>query len=158
MIQEAAALEKAQEKQANIAMSEFEQAKSEVETAIEEETEASKRYSDLTAKRSEAGSKSAEERRSLMEMQQKLALLEVMAVNNQKMKWLEERRKAATEVAEAAKRNLADQRAKEKEALEATRRALEEAKQLKGGGKGGRGGVKRTSVGVHWKRPGSLKV
>merc|ERR1712039_875971 len=68
-----------------------------------------------------------------MDAQKRVALIELQAMNDRKMKDLEEKRKAATEAAEAAKKHLADQRQKEKEALQATRKALEEARALKGG-------------------------
>merc|ERR1712217_881310 len=74
-------------------------------------------------------------RRDLMEAQKKVALLEIHAMNARKMQELEARRKAAADAAEQAKKFLAE-RQKEKEALEATRKALEEARALKGGGKG----------------------
>eukprot|EP00408_Alexandrium_pacificum_P010171 CAMPEP_0171234214 /NCGR_PEP_ID=MMETSP0790-20130122/41316_1 /TAXON_ID=2925 /ORGANISM="Alexandrium catenella, Strain OF101" /LENGTH=86 /DNA_ID=CAMNT_0011700489 /DNA_START=1 /DNA_END=261 /DNA_ORIENTATION=+ len=54
-----------------------------------------------------------------------------MAVNKKKMQELEEKRKAASDAAEAAKRTLLEHRQKEKTAMEATRKALEEAKALK---------------------------
>merc|ERR1719411_1477311 len=82
-------------------------------------------------------------RKELLEQQKQIAMLEVHAVTFAKMKELEDRRKAATEAAEAAKRNLAEQRLKEKEALEATRKALAESRALTKGVKG----TKRTSEG-----------
>merc|ERR1712151_757960 len=89
-----------------------------------------------------------------MEAQKKVAMLEVMAVNQRRMAELEERRRAASEAAEAAKRHLQEQRQKEKEALEATRRALEEARAAKGGGKGrGKRGAEGAADATSPKRP-----
>merc|ERR1712083_714863 len=82
------------------------------------------------------GKKVDEARHALMDAQKRVALIELQAMNDRKMKELEEKRRAASEAAEAAKKHLADQRQEEKEALQATRKALEEARALKGGGKG----------------------
>jgi len=55
-------------------------------------------------------------------------MMEVLAVNHAKMKALEDTRKRAQEAAEQAKRNMFEQKQREKEALEATRRALAEVR------------------------------
>ena len=88
---------------------------------------------------------SRKQRRKLLEEQKRLAMLEVMAINASKIKLLEERRKAASEAAEAAKRAMLEQKQKEKEALEAMRRQLEEARVSLVAAKGGGRGVKRAS-------------
>merc|ERR1712217_46718 len=135
-IAEAAALEAAQDAQVNAAQAEYEQAKKEVEEAIAKEAEAAAAYRAIKEKRASTGKKVDEARHALMDAQKRVALIELQAMNDRKMKELEEKRRAATEAAEAAKKHLADQRQKEKEALQATRKALEEARAMKGGGKG----------------------
>merc|ERR1711948_213556 len=135
-IAEAAALEAAQDAQVQAAQAEYDQAKKEVEDAIAKESETAAAYRAIKEKRASSGKKVDEARHALMDAQKRVALIELQAMNDRKMKELEEKRRAATEAAEAAKKHLADQRQKEKEALQATRKALEEARALKGGGKG----------------------
>merc|ERR1719409_2130507 len=78
-----------------------------------------------------------EQRKELYEQQKKVAMLEVLAVNHAKMKALDEARKRAQEAAEEARKNMLEQKQREKEALEATRRALAETRlEQKGIGKG----------------------
>ena len=87
---------------------------------------------------------SRKQRRKLLEEQKRLAMLEVMAINASKIKLLEERRKAASEAAEAAKRAMLEQDQKQK-ALEATRvrAVVEEARASLGAAKRMGHGVKR---------------
>mmetsp|Transcript_68108 Transcript_68108/g.190189 ORF Transcript_68108/g.190189 Transcript_68108/m.190189 type:complete len:331 (+) Transcript_68108:118-1110(+) len=128
MIEEAAALEVAQEKQVTEAQQEFDKAKADVAEAIDKEKESANKYRELKGKRQEFTKKNESQRMELLEAQKKLAMLEVLALNHARMAELEAKRKAATEAAEAAKRHLLEQRQKEKEALEATRQALAEAR------------------------------
>merc|ERR1719230_1341945 len=96
---------------------------------IQKEEEAAKAYKVVKDEKDGSATKVNTARTKLLEAQKKVAMLEVMAVNQRRQKELEEMRKAATAAAEAAKRNLAEQRKREKDALEATRKALEEARQ-----------------------------
>merc|ERR1719343_1215042 len=124
-------------------MMENEAAKAEVEKAVEKETEMAKKFGDLKAKSQQAQQEVVRLRSEQLEAQKKLAMVEVLAVNAARMKELEERRRMATEAAELARKNLAEQRQREKDALEATRRALEEARAAMGAAKGGGRGTKR---------------
>ena len=126
--QETAALEEAQAKQVDDAAKEFDRAKAQVEEAMGAEFQAASKYRRLKDERNKSLTRVEEQRRKLLEEQKRLAMLEVMALNASKIKLLEERRKAATEAAEAAKRAMLEQKQKEKEALEATRRQLEDTR------------------------------
>merc|ERR1712125_71783 len=74
------------------------------------------------------GSGLSEGRLALLEAQKKLAMVEVVALNQKRMQELEKMKRAATEAAEQAKKSLQEQRQKEKEMLEATRKQLADAK------------------------------
>merc|ERR1719396_311245 len=115
-IAQAQALEDAQAKQAGEAMMEYEAAKTEVEKAMEKETEMAKKFGDLKAKSQQAQQEVVRLRSEQLEAQKKLAMVEVLAVNS-------------------ARKNLAEQRQREKDALEATRRALDEARAAMGAAK-----------------------
>merc|ERR1712083_823967 len=130
--------------EAKAAEDEYNKAKKDVEDAIQKEQAAASAFREAKAKRQQELTRVETLRRDLMEAQKKVALLEIHAMNARKMQELEARRKAAADAAEQAKKFLAEQRQKEKEALEATRKALEEARALKGGGKG-RAAAKRAS-------------
>lgn len=127
-LQEAEAMEKAQTAQAEEAKKEVEKAKGEIAAATQKEIEAAAKYKEVVGSRSEVTKKVEEARKELYEAQKKVAMLEVLAVNHAKMKALEETRKAAQAAAEAARKNMLEQKQREKEALEATRRALAETR------------------------------
>merc|ERR1719373_1324585 len=109
---------------------------------IVKEQEAAKGYSEARKKKEDCAKKGETATRSLLEARKKVAMLEVYQVNQRKIKELEEKRRAATAAAEQAKKNLAEQRQREKDALEATRKALElarqKAREAKGVGRGKR--------------------
>merc|ERR1719443_198416 len=105
-----------------------------------EENEAALKYKELNSQRSEMTKKVEHARKELYEGQKKKAMLEVLAVNHQKMKALEETRKRAQQAAEEARKNMMENKQREKEALEATRSALAESRlEQKGAGKGMKG-------------------
>jgi len=127
-LQEAEAMEKAQAQQVEEAKAEYEKAKAEIAAATQKEMDAAASYKAVVAKRSEVTKQVEEARKELYEGQKKVAMLEVLAVNHAKMKALEETRKNAQKAAEEAKRNMLEQKQREKDALEATRRAIAEAR------------------------------
>jgi len=136
-LKEAQAAEAAQAKKVEEATAEYEKAKAEIATAMEQERATAAGYKELTGTRSEMTKKVDEARKELYEGQKKQAMLEVLAVNHAKMKALEETRKRAQDAAEAARKNMMDNKQREKEALEATRRALAEIRaEQKGLGNG----------------------
>merc|ERR1719453_2892564 len=99
--------------------------------------EAAASYKAIIANRSEVTKQVEEARKELYEVQKKVAMMEVLAVNHAKMKALEDTRKKAQEAAEQARKTMLEQKLREKEALEATRRALAETRaEQKGVGKG----------------------
>jgi len=132
-IEEAKALEDAQNGQVEAAQKEFDDAKEHVAKAIENEAATAARWNELKSKKDEAHAKVDSKRGELLEAQKRLAMLEVVALNHARMAELEGKRKAATEAAEAAKRHLLEQRQKEKEALEKTKQALMELRGQPGG-------------------------
>jgi chromosome segregation ATPase len=143
---EAEAMETAQKKQVDEAKAECDAAKAEIEELTKKELEVATSYKALTAKRGEYTAKVSEKRAELYEAQKKVAMLEVLAVNHAKMKALEETRKKAQEAAAEAKRVFVEQRLREKEALEATRRALAQTRlDAKGKGRGLKRGADGTA-------------
>merc|ERR1711879_891155 len=128
MGQEAVALVKAQETQLAKATAEFEDSKIAVNASIEAEAKAAAKMKESKSKKATYTEKTQECRKELLEAQKKLTTLEVYALSAQRMKALEEARKAAAQAAEAAKKALVEQKQKEKEAMEETRRRLQEAK------------------------------
>jgi len=134
-LQEAEAMEKAQAKQAEEAKLDYEKAKTEIANATQREMEAAAGYKAIVAQRSEVTKQVEDARKELYESQKKVAMLEVLAVNHAKMKALEDTRRRAQEAAEQARKNMLEQKQKEKEALEATRRALAEVKAEQKGAK-----------------------
>jgi len=135
-IQEAEALEKAQQAQEDEARQEFEELQKQVQVVTDAEHGAAETYRAAVGKRDEARNAINGKRQDLLDSQKALAMLEVMALNAARLKELEVRRKSASDAAEQARKNLAEMRQKEKEALEATKRLLEEARQCKGKGAG----------------------
>lgn len=127
-LQEAQAMENAQKKQADEAQIEYEAAKEQVAAGTQKEMEAANCWKGVLAQRAAVTAKVEEARKELYEAQKKQAMLEVLAVNHAKMKMLEETRKAAQQAAEAARQNMLAQKQREKEALEATRKALAETR------------------------------
>lgn len=136
-LQEARAMEKAQQQQVDEAQGDYEKAQDLIAESTEKELKAAASYKDLVCQRSEVAKKVEECRKDLYEAQKKIAMLEVLSVNQAKMKALEETRKKAQEQAEEAKRTMLESRQREKEALEATRKALAQTRlDQKGIGKG----------------------
>jgi len=106
----------------------FAEVQAEVASAEEQELEAMNDYKAYAAKRGDASKAKESANNELLEATRSLAIIEVMAENRKKMQELEEKRHAAQEAAQAATQHLAAQKAAEKEALEATRKALMEQK------------------------------
>merc|ERR1712032_1140223 len=126
--------------QAAVATKEFEEIQALMTEVLDKETGASHKYRQLSDQRAAAAQRELDYRQQFVEEQRKLNMLEVMALEHEKMQELEQKKKEATESAEAAKRNLAEQKQRERDALEATKKALEDARLA------GRGG-KRVSIG-----------
>jgi len=134
-LQEAVALEEAHRAQAEAAVKEFDEIQAMMNEAIDKESEAAHKYRQMSDQRAEASHKEMDRRQQLLEEQKTLNMLEVMALEHKKMEELELKKKEATETAEAAKRNLAEQKQRERDALEATKKALEDARNMGRGGK-----------------------
>jgi len=134
-LQEAQAMEKAQNQQCEEAKAEYEKAKVEIAAATQKEMGAAASYKQVVASRSEVTKLVEEARKALYEQQKKVAMLEVLAVNHQKMKALEDLRKNAQEAAANAKKTMLEQKQREKDALEATRKALADIRLEQKGGK-----------------------
>jgi len=134
-LQEAQAMEKAQAQQAEEAKGEYEKAKAEIAAATQKEMQAAVSYKEIVGNRLVVTKQVEEARKELYEAQKKVAMLEVLAVNHAKMKALEETRMAAQKAAEDARKNMLEQKQREKEALEATRRALAEVREAQKAGK-----------------------
>lgn len=128
---EAFALVDAQGAQAAAAVKEFDEVKEVVTSHIEVEATAMQRYTELINRRREAKAELEEKKRELIDTQKLLGMLEVTVLNAKKQRQLEDQRRAAQDAVEKAKQ-------RHKEALEATKRAME-ARKL-GQGRGGRGG------------------
>jgi len=135
-LQEARAMEKAQEQQVEEAKADYEKAKAEIAAATQAEMQAAASYKQVVANRATVTKNVEEARKELYEVQKKVAMMEVLAVNHAKMKALEETRLKAQQAAESARKNMLEQKQREKEALEATRKALAETRaEQKGIGK-----------------------
>lgn len=128
---EAFALVDAQAAQAAAALKEFDEVKDVVASHITVEAAAMQRYTEIINRRREAKAELEEKKRELVDAQKLLGMLEVTVLNAKKQKQLEDQRRAAQDAVEKAKQ-------RHKEALEATKRAME-ARKL-GQGRGGRGG------------------
>merc|ERR1712176_184189 len=120
--------EQAVAKQVASAQQEFDKARKDVTASIEAETKAAEKMKSLKSKKAELSAKTTEGRKALLEAQKKLTTLEVYQLSHQKIKALEEARKAAAKAAEDAKKALMEQKQKEKDAMEETRRRLQEAR------------------------------
>jgi len=129
-IQEIKAAAEDQDRQVAEVQAQYEQSRVEVARLVTAEQEAATLFKEAKEKKTAGASRVEEAKRKALEAQKKFAMYEVLAVNALKMRELEEKRRIATEAAEAAKRNLAEQRQREKAALEATRKALEAAKTM----------------------------
>lgn len=137
VIAEAAALAAAQENQVKELQAEFDKARAEVEAAMELEQDAATAIRHLKEKQAGVMGKADEARKTCLEAQKKVDILTAMAEDNLRIKQLEEAKQAAIAATEAAKKDLIAQRQRQKEAMEATRVALAEAKAAaKGGSKG----------------------
>merc|ERR1719436_1844670 len=139
---DAAALASAQENQVKKLQAEFDKSRAEVEAAISQEQTQARVCKSLREKHAELVGKASEAKKAHLEAQKRVAQLAAMEANFQRVKELEEAKRAAMAATEAAKRDLEEQRQRQKEAWMATRAALQEAKAAKGAGRG----VKRTSV------------
>jgi len=106
----------------------FAEVQAEVAAAEDKELEAMNDYKASAAKRGDASQAKESANNELLEATRTLAIIEVMAENREQMQELEEKRRAAQEAAQVATQHLADQKAVEKQALEATRKALMEQK------------------------------
>jgi len=104
----------------------YDKAKAAVAAATEAEIAAANAHKETMGKRADVAKKVMEARTKLYEYQRKVAMMEVLAVNAQKMKQLDAARKAAQQAAEEAKKNMLEQKQREKEAMEATRKAIAE--------------------------------
>lgn len=129
---EAFALVDAQGAQAAAALKEFDEVKEVVASHIEGEAAAMQRYTEIINRRREAKAELEEKKRELIDAQKLLGMLEVTVLNSKKQKQLEDQRRAAQDAVEKAKQ-------RHKEALEATKRALEARKLSQGRGGRGRG-------------------
>jgi len=146
-VAEAEATETALANQAAEAKLEYDKASQDAQNAMATEMEMARTYKAVWDQRAEVESKVDECRNDLYQAQKKVAMLEVLAVNHAKMKELEEKKAAAMRMAEEARRSMLEQKQREKEALEQTRKLLAEQKADLKGGKGGARGIKaRKSV------------
>lgn len=136
-IEEVQVIAEAQSENECEAREEIESAGRAMRDSLDMEFKAKMKLAEIAEKRRKAAATTEEKRKILAEENKKFAMLEVISTNNQKMKEVEAKRKAATEAAEWAKRNLEIQRQREKDALEATRRTVAEVRASeKGTGKG----------------------
>jgi hypothetical protein len=122
-LEELLAAVKAQSAQAEEARAEFDQAHAEVATKIEDEMEAVQEVRKLRLSKAEKCSETYALRTQLFEAQKKVALLEVIAVNREKMKEITEKAKAAAKAAEEATRQISEEKKLIKQQLAATHRA-----------------------------------
>lgn len=107
---------------------EFQCARAQVADAMAKEIEAALAFKAARVEKEDCGNKVKEARNKLALAQKKYAMVEVLAMNQKKMKEFEEAKRSATETANAAKRSLQEQRLKEKKALEETKRVIAEQK------------------------------
>jgi len=143
-VAEAEAMETAQANQATEAKKQYDKASQDAKDAMTDEMESARQYKIVCDQRGEVAKKVEETRAELYQAQKKVAMLEVLAVNHAKMKELEERKQAAMKMAEESRKNMLEQKQREKEALEATRSLLAQQRAEMKGGKGG--GKKRKSM------------
>ena len=111
-----------------------------MEEAVNKEAAAAAKVRELKESKNNGGGGLSEGRLTLLEAQKKLAMVEVVALNQKRMEEIEKMKRAATEAAEQAKKNLQEQRQKEKEMFEATRKQLADAKAAVSGRGKKRGG------------------
>eukprot|EP00931_Biecheleriopsis_adriatica_P113858 TRINITY_DN890_c0_g1_i2.p1 TRINITY_DN890_c0_g1~~TRINITY_DN890_c0_g1_i2.p1 ORF type:complete len:265 (+),score=124.73 TRINITY_DN890_c0_g1_i2:64-858(+) len=128
-IAEAAALEEAQDGQVTAAKKELEKASSEIRALEEEEKSVFEKQLNLKKAIAGAAAKTEERQKELQEAQRTLDTMEVMSKSNKKLQEATKQKKAASELALAAKE-------KEKEVLKATKAAIAEVSAMKGRGKG----------------------
>lgn len=122
VVRESIAMDDAHAKHEEDAKKEFEVLQAEVDVVISQEVEAAAAF---RATKGEHSSNNMDKLRlELFEHQKKLAMLEFLALNRARMKEFEDQRLEAMEALAAATKNMIEQRQKEKEALEATKRAL----------------------------------
>merc|ERR1712151_693254 len=110
------------------AQKELDAAKKEVEESMQEEVAAMQNFKAMGDKKRDAEKKIQLERANLMEAQKKLNMINVMAVAFKSRQMAEEAKQRAAQAAAQAKEALMAQREREKAALEATRKALSEAR------------------------------
>eukprot|EP00928_Gymnodinium_smaydae_P008936 TRINITY_DN1329_c0_g1_i4.p1 TRINITY_DN1329_c0_g1~~TRINITY_DN1329_c0_g1_i4.p1 ORF type:complete len:282 (-),score=108.37 TRINITY_DN1329_c0_g1_i4:295-1140(-) len=142
----AAALEEERTREVLAAKEQYEAARGDIDTLIGKELEVAMECKELRRKKAEALQKTQQAYANLMEVQKKVAMLEVFAESRRTMADLEEKRKAAAEAAEAAKRDLAEQRQRDKDAFEAAMQSLAKEMGVKKGKGAGRG-LKRAAPG-----------
>merc|ERR1711937_822042 len=119
---EADALVETMEKRVECARSEFGKVTADVDEAIASEKAIAEKVKLTQAKKQPLKDKTHETKRRLIEMQKRLTALEVHEMTHHKMKALQEARAAANKLAEDAKKAMMEQRQKEKEAMEETKR------------------------------------
>jgi len=137
LCEQAIVAEVASKNAVNEAQAEYEKIQEEVKTIHEQEELVVKEWMGHKDVHMKAFGHIENAKKKLMEEQKAFCQLEVLAENHRRMEELEATRRRAVEQAEIAKKNLADQKKKEKEALEATKQMLAGLKaQINQGGKG----------------------
>jgi len=120
--------DKAQAAQEEQARRDYDDARARVEAAMATELEKAAAY------RSRCGERDAKQqavqrlRNELLETQKAEAMLSIQALNHARMQELEEKKRTATEAAAKAKQMFVEQKQREKEALEVTKRLLDKNK------------------------------
>jgi len=125
---EADALRGAQTAQIKNAELDYIKVQEEVAAITEEEIVAANSWRVAKEKKEAATEKVNLAKKNMMDAERKVAMLEVMYENARRMKELEEKRKQALQAAELAKQNLALSKQREREAMEATKVALQKAR------------------------------
>lgn len=122
-LQEAIVCEKAHTVEVDQARVDFDEVHEEVDKLIKEELVMAGKYRALRDQKKEKLSNVSVLREKLFEAQKKVAMLEVIAVNNAKMKEIREKADRATKAAEEASKAVLEHRRMQKESMEAARRA-----------------------------------
>ena len=129
VLQEAVAMREAQAKLVDEGLREFEAAKGEVEVAIADEIKSAARLRAANERKAEVRKQLDLKRVELREAHTKIALAEVLALNQTLRKDLEAKRQQAAEAAKDATRKV---RLLQKEQLDATRKVLAESRAISG--------------------------
>lgn len=126
-LREAQILQTAHEAEANETRAQLDQATQEVSKAIDDELAAARNFGKLKSDREDIMSQKLVLRNQLLDAQKKLAMLEVLATSNAKLKEIKRQQAAATKAAEKAaedaKEFVVAHKRLQKEVAEATRRA-----------------------------------